>query len=41
MKFTEGAFKAWGYELAKDVYGAEDFQGGMASDRKRWSSGNY
>ena len=28
MKFTEGAFKAWGYELAKDAYGAEDFQGG-------------
>ena len=28
MKFTEGAFKAWGYELAKDAYGAEDYEGG-------------
>lgn len=23
MKFTEGAFKAWGYELAKDEFGAK------------------
>ena len=28
MKFTEGAFKAWGYELAKDQYGAQDYEGG-------------
>jgi isocitrate dehydrogenase len=28
MKFTEGAFKAWGYELAKDQYGATDYEGG-------------
>jgi len=28
MKFTEGAFKSWGYELAKNEYGAEDYQGG-------------
>lgn len=28
MKFTEGAFKNWGYELAKDQYGAEDYEGG-------------
>lgn len=28
MKFTEGAFKAWGYELSKNEYGAEDFEGG-------------
>lgn len=28
MKFTEGAFKAWGYELAKDEYGATDYEGG-------------
>ena len=28
MKFTEGAFKTWGYELAKNDYGAEDFEGG-------------
>ncbi len=28
MKFTEGAFKAWGYQLAKDEYGAQDLDGG-------------
>lgn len=28
MKFTEGKFKEWGYELAKKEYGAEDFEGG-------------
>jgi len=28
MKFTEGMFKKWGYELAKNEFGAEDFEGG-------------
>ncbi|HET7233344.1 MAG TPA: NADP-dependent isocitrate dehydrogenase [Longimicrobium sp.] len=28
MKFTEGAFKNWGYELAQRDYGAVDFEGG-------------
>ena len=28
MKFTEGAFRDWGYEVAKDDYGAEDLDGG-------------
>ena len=28
MKFTEGAFMDWGYELAKDEYGAKDYEGG-------------
>lgn len=28
MKFTEGKFKEWGYELAKREYGAIDYQGG-------------
>ncbi len=28
MKFTEGKFKEWGYDLAKREYGAEDFEGG-------------
>ncbi len=28
MKFTEGAFKSWGYQLAKDEYGAVDYEGG-------------
>lgn len=28
MKFTEGSFKNWGYELAKEEFGAEEFGGG-------------
>lgn len=28
MKFTEGKFKEWGYELAKKDFGSEDFEGG-------------
>ena len=28
MKFTEGGFRDWGYKVAKDFYGAEDFEGG-------------
>jgi isocitrate dehydrogenase len=28
MKFTEGAFKNWGYELAKQEFGAEEMDGG-------------
>jgi isocitrate dehydrogenase len=28
MKFTEGAFRDWGYQVAKQFYGAEDFEGG-------------
>ncbi len=28
MKFTEGAFKAWGYQLAVDEFGAEPLDGG-------------
>ena len=28
MKFTEGQFKAWGYELAKSEFGAVDYEGG-------------
>ncbi len=28
MKFTEGAFKSWGYELARDEFGAEEIDGG-------------
>ena len=28
MKFTEGAFRDWGYELAKKEYDAEDLDGG-------------
>jgi isocitrate dehydrogenase len=28
MKFTEGAFKAWGYELAREEFGATEIDGG-------------
>ena len=28
MKFTEGAFRDWGYELAKESYGAKEIDGG-------------
>ena len=28
MKFTEGAFKDWGYQVAKESFGAKDYQGG-------------
>ena len=28
MKFTEGAFKEWGYEVARDEFGAELLDGG-------------
>ena len=28
MKFTEGAFRDWGYELAKEEFGAEELDGG-------------
>ena len=28
MKFTEGGFRDWGYQVAKDQYGAQDYHGG-------------
>lgn len=28
MKFTEGAFKDWGYQVARDFFAAKDYQGG-------------
>ena len=28
MKFTEGAFRDWGYQVAKDFYGAQEVDGG-------------
>lgn len=28
MKFTEGQFKEWGYQLAKDEFGAVEYEGG-------------
>ena len=28
MKFTEGAFRDWGYQVAREGYGAKDYEGG-------------
>ena len=28
MKFTEGSFRDWGYKVAKEFFGAEEFDGG-------------
>ena len=28
MKFTEGAFRDWGYQVAKDFFGAVEIDGG-------------
>lgn len=28
MKFTEGAFRDWGYNIVSDEYGAKDYEGG-------------
>ena len=28
MKFTEGGFRDWGYELAREEYGATEVDGG-------------
>jgi isocitrate dehydrogenase len=35
MKFTEGAFRDWGYELAKD-----EFRGQIVTERETWILGN-
>jgi isocitrate dehydrogenase len=40
MKFTEGSFKDWGYELAKDEFGAELLDGGPWMSFKNPKSGN-
>lgn len=39
MKFTEGAFKDWGYELARKEFGASDYQGGPWQTFKNPKSG--
>ena len=28
MKYTEGAFRDWGYKIAREEFGAEDYEGG-------------
>jgi isocitrate dehydrogenase len=40
MKFTEGAFKDWGYELAKDEFGAVELDGGPWCVFKNPKTGN-
>ncbi|MEJ2610122.1 MAG: NADP-dependent isocitrate dehydrogenase [Candidatus Thiodiazotropha sp.] len=39
MKFTEGAFKNWGYELAKEEFGAVELDGGPWCRFKNPNSG--
>jgi isocitrate dehydrogenase len=39
MKFTEGAFKNWGYELAKEEFGAVELDGGPWCHFKNPKSG--
>ena len=31
MKYTEGAFRDWGYKIAKEEFGAVDYEGGPVS----------
>ncbi len=40
MKFTEGGFKSWGYELAKEEFGAQDINGGPWSAFKNPNTGD-
>lgn len=39
MKYTEGAFKNWGYELATREFGAADYQGGPWKSIKNPNTG--
>ncbi len=39
MKFTEGAFRDWGYELARDEFGAQPWEGGPWHILKNPNSG--
>lgn len=40
MKFTEGGFKQWGYELAHEEFGAEDINGGPWCSFKNPNTGS-
>jgi isocitrate dehydrogenase len=40
MKFTEGGFKAWGYELAQEEFGARELDGGPWCSLKNPNTGN-
>lgn len=39
MKFTEGAFKDWGYQVAKEEFGAVEYQGGPWMEFKNPKTG--
>lgn len=39
MKFTEGAFKDWGYQVARDCFGAKEYQGGPWMEFKNPKTG--
>ncbi|WP_131794870.1 NADP-dependent isocitrate dehydrogenase [Fluoribacter gormanii] len=39
MKFTEGAFKDWGYQVARDVFGAKEYEGGPWMEFKNPKTG--
>lgn len=39
MKFTEGAFKDWGYQVARDFFGAKEYQGGPWMEFKNPKTG--
>jgi len=39
MKFTEGGFKAWGYELAQEEFGAQEIDGGPWCSLKNPNTG--
>ncbi len=40
MKFTEGGFRDWGYQLAKDEFGAQELDGGPWCTMKNPKTGN-
>ena len=40
MKFTEGGFRDWGYQLAKDEFGAVELDGGPWCTMKNQNTGN-
>ena len=40
MKFTEGAFKEWGYQVARDTFGAKEYQGGPWMEFTNPKTGN-
>ncbi|MDI1351563.1 MAG: NADP-dependent isocitrate dehydrogenase [bacterium] len=39
MKFTEGAFKDWGYQVAREVFGAKELDGGPWMEFKNPKTG--